>query len=292
VKTTVEFRLFERKAKEFLPTSVGQLLGGSVRVVKVSPGDPIYQLIGSADTDLRHRTGRTVIGSWQIRRTYSRREFAAAELLRADIVTVFEPPGELTGTAYDEGPACPICGAGRVQTTPLTLDLRHVQPGRDIDTQRVPRSKDIAKTIADEVVVSSRLAAILREYTGGDLGPVIDWRRKQLSPDWFQLGVSAPPVEVVTPTQYGIDPFDLDEAGEYRCPLGHTAGLNLLTELTLARSSWTGADFVATRHLTGKRSPSGGVLVPAPDYLVSQRLYQRLVAEDIKGFRFEVAHLA
>jgi hypothetical protein len=288
MKTTVEFRIDERDAREVLPDYAGRVLGGSVRAVKVLTDDPLYALIGQAEVERRRQGRFGFFTTYILRRTYSPDELAAAELLEAYPTAVFEPAGEETGTGYDETPACPICGAGRVQTTPLTLDLRRIQPGRDIDTQTIPRRKDIARTIADEVVVSSRLAAILREYTGVELGPVIDARRKQPSPDWFQLGVSAPPVEVVTPTQYGIDPFDLDEAGEYRCPLGHIAGLNVLSELTIARSSWTGADLVATRQLIGRRV---GLLVPSPLYLVSQRLYQRLVAEGIKGFTFEVAHL-
>jgi hypothetical protein len=290
MRTTVEFRIDERDAREVLPDSAGRILGsGLTRAVKVSTDDPLYALIGRAQVERRRQGLFGFFTSWILRRTYRPEELAAAELLEAYPTAVFEPPGEMTGTSYDETPACPICGAGRVQTTPLTLDLRRMQPGRDIDTQTIPRRKDIARTIAHEVVVSSRLAAILREYAGAALGPVIDARSKQPSPDWFQLGTSGQAVEMVAPTQFGMNPFDFDEAGEYRCPLGHIAGLNVLSELTIARSSWSGADLVATRQLIGRRV---GYLVPSPCYLVSQRLYQRLVAEGIKGFTFEVAHLA
>lgn len=290
MKTTVEFRIDERDAREVLPNDAGRILGsGTTRAVKVSTDDPLYALIGRTQVERRRQGHFGFFTSWILRRIYSPDELAAAELLEAYPMAVFEPAGEETGTGYDETPACPICGAGRVQTTPLTLDLRRIQPGRDIDTQTLPRRKDIARTIAHEVVVSSRLAAILREYEGAELGPVIDASRKQPSPDWFQLGTSGPPVEMIAPTQFGMNPFDFDEAGEYRCPLGHTAGLNVLSELTIARASWTGADLVATRQLIGRRV---GYLVPSPCYLVSQRLYQRLVAEGIKGFTFEVAHLA
>ncbi len=48
--------------------------------------------------------------------------------------------------------ACSICGAGRVQETELILDLR-----------KIPKSSDIARTIANEWVVSQRIVERLVE---------------------------------------------------------------------------------------------------------------------------------
>ena len=78
-------------------------------------------------------------------------------------------------------------------------------------------------------------------------------------------------IEAVAPTMYGNNPFDFDEEGEFRCPSGHVAGLNLLTELTLSRLSWSGDDIVATRQLAGIRE---GALVPEPSFLISPALFR------------------
>ena len=70
---------------------------------------------------------------------------------------------------------------------------------------------------------------------------------------------------------YGNNPFDFDEEGEFRCPSNHVAGLNLLTEMTLSRLSWSGDDIVATRQLAGIRE---GALVPEPSFLISPALFR------------------
>src|SRR6266513_2527414 len=43
---------------------------------------------------------------------------------------------------------------------------------------------------------------------------------------WYQLVVTAPRATVVSPTRFGIDPFDEDKQRQYVCPLGHTEGPN------------------------------------------------------------------
>jgi hypothetical protein len=85
-----------------------------------------------------------------IRRRYSRNDLAAADAFSLAILGGFEPPGELCGTVYDEASACPRCGAGVIQVSGLRLDLR-----------KAPRNKDIARTIADEWIVSQRLAKLM-----------------------------------------------------------------------------------------------------------------------------------
>lgn len=55
---------------------------------------------------------------------------------------------------------------------------------------------------------------------------------------WHQLRLVAPPVYVVSPTTFGIDPFDDDQLGVYRCPLGHVAGLNVISEVTIEIRGW------------------------------------------------------
>ena len=107
-------------------------------------------------------------------------------------------------------------------------------------------------------------------------------------PVWYQLVVTSSPVPIVPPTRAGIDPFDDDPDGEYRCPHGHVIGLNLLSEVSVARDQWDGSDVVCTSNMTGHRM---GLLVPAPCLLISPRFYQLLQKEKIKGYKTEIAYL-
>ena len=342
VKEYVEFRIPEEYASRFLGPHEGKRLGDRVRALEIATDDPRYQWIGNLQRQFREE-GKFFFLGWEIKRRYSRRELEAAELFCLWITAVFEPAGEQCGTVYDESTACPICGAGRTQVTNLILDLR-----------KVPKGKDIARTIAHEWIVSQRLAEILLDagMTGFELRPVrhraryedepvdltkvpsgrellrraqeagIDYgtwefnvwlnrpeerelldkadqehaellarraaRRSKPMPVWYQLVVSSTPVPTVSPTRFGIAPFDEDPEGRYRCPLGHVSGLSLLSEVWVPREAWDGSDIVCTKNLVGGRR---GVLVPRPLLLISPRLWRLLEARQIKGYEVEVAHL-
>lgn len=292
MRSKVEFRLAETDARTLLGPSVGRVLpSGLTRAVLVDEDDPAYQRIGAAHQQRRRRGDGGLFTSWIIRRTYNQTELKAAEIVKVEASAVFEPAGEECGTTYDESPSCVQCGAGRIQTSALALDMRRYQPERDIETQTLPRGVDVARTIADEVIISDRLAGLLRRVhaLGVSVAPVVDCRTGSQTRGWSQLRVTSPPVTTVAPTRYGIDPFDDDPTGEYRCPFGHVAGLNLLSEVTVSRRSWNGDDIVMTAQLTGRRA---GLLVPSPTLLASGRLYRLLAEAKVRGFRYEVAHLA
>ena len=103
---------------------------GKTRVVKVQPADDLFEEIREAE--LQRHTEGGLFYSWDVRRTYQRGELEGAELVHLIPTGAFEPVGEDCGTQYDESAACPYCGAGRVQTSPLALDLRRYQPDHDI----------------------------------------------------------------------------------------------------------------------------------------------------------------
>jgi len=105
---------------------------------------------------------------------------------------------------------------------------------------------------------------------------------------WYQLIALSEPAEIVAPTIAGCGPFDLDDAGVYRCPHGHSIGLNLLSELSIERCS-PGTDVVRTRQYVGARL---GVRRPSRALLVSQKVRHIVAALGLKGWRFEVAHVA
>lgn len=107
-------------------------------------------------------------------------------------------------------------------------------------------------------------------------------------PVWYQLVVTSRRVPVVPPTQAGIEPFDEDPEGRYRCPRSHLLGLSLLSELWLSREGWDGSDIACTAQAFGARM---GVFVPSPRLLISPRLRKLFEEHRIKGYRVEVAHL-
>lgn len=291
MRAVLELRIPEDRARDALTPDEGMHLGSPpfVRKLKIALDDP-----RALELD-------ALAMGWLITRTYSPQELDAAVLLHLVITSTFEPAGEECGTTYDESVAChyretetfPVsipggrsvdlieqrCGAGRKQSSDLRLDLR-----------RVPRSKDIARTIADEWVISDRFAALLEgiRATGFEARPVFQRSQHEPSRTWHQLTITAPSVDIVPPTLAGVRPSDLDSEGTYRCPLGHVIGLNLLSELTVSRRDRPKTDFAITRQYIGVRR---GLLAPAPLIVVSQRVREVIERNHIKGCRLEVAHL-
>lgn len=339
MRETIDLRVFETDADQYLGDDVGVRLGSTVRKLKLDSDDPLFEKIAGIKKELRQR-GQTWATGWSIQRKYTPGETASAELFRMNFTRVFEPAGELTGTSYDESGACSRCGVGRRMVTDLSLDLR-----------KVPKTADLARTIANEWIVSERFAGRLAEsgFTGVELRPVrhrgletpgsidlnavpsgrelvergkaeglslADWRftlwmfrpeqadlmrkieaetaerhaRRSRRPPpvtVYQLIITSR-VEVAAPTRFGIDPFNEDDAGEYRCTPCDLMGLNILSELSVVRESWNGSDFAVTKQLVGARM---GVLVPAPLIVVSPRVRELFIQHKLNGAEWEVAHL-
>jgi hypothetical protein len=276
MRETIEFRISEERVKTFLEPGLGTPIGyGTIKVV-LPIEDPRVRFIGDLNREFSKK-GRAFFTFWDIVRRYTRKELQAAELLLLLIRPTFEPEGEMYGTKYDESAACPRCGAGAPQLTDLHLDVR-----------RIPKNKDLAITIAGEIVVSARLVKALHKHgiTGAEYRPV---RHKTgaVVEEWRQLVVTSKAVDIVLPTHVGNNPFDLDEPGEYRCPLKHVAGLNRISELWVKRAGHDGSDWVRTRQLIGVRR---GVLRPEEQLLISPRLYRLLLELKAKRFEVEVAY--
>lgn len=122
--------------------------------------------------------------------------------------------------------------------------------------------------------------------------------------DWYQIVVTSRRVSTVQPTKFGIDPFNDDAGGEYRCTrlkrdkLGeHIAGCNILSEVHIDISTYDGSDIVCTRqrigwpNLVAKRSglgESGGGGTPL--MLISPRFRRVLMENNIRGWKVEVAY--
>lgn len=91
------------------------------------------------------------------------------------------------GTEYDFSNACPECGSGAVQTSPLILPAHSVPA----DWQVGPAESLILTTDAGEILVSDLLAGALREasVSGLELRQVISRKRRKPLP-WWQIVTS------------------------------------------------------------------------------------------------------
>lgn len=236
--------------------------------------------------DFRNRLLRdeaTVLGirgAILIDREYSEKELNAAQFLTLIIDSVFEPAGEDMGTEYDDSKACPKCGAGRVQRSPLRLNLHSI-----------PKNVEIARTISfDEWIVSESLADLLRKekVTGFQLQEVEHRGKRRPEKKWYQILVTGKAGNTVDPTRFGIDYLHPDPEGRFVCTQHFLSGLNILSEVFLRRDSVETVDVAATTNRFGLR---GGVLVPIPILVISQRLLQILSQHGIRGYKVEVAHL-
>jgi hypothetical protein len=282
MRETVEFRISEEKARRYLEPGDGKLLGRSTRKLVLDTNDIRYARVESLERELK-KQGSYFFTYWDIRRTYTKKEWEAAELCLLDITNAFEPEGEVCGTRYDESVACPHCCVGARQLNELRLV-----------PSSLPRGKDITRTIAySEILFSARLVDALREHgvTGARFLPVLSKSGRETLDSWFQLEVTSRPLEVAPATRFGVGPFDPDERGEYRCPLGHIPGLRILSELSVRREDWDGADVCAAKQYVGYRSRNGGAFRPYPLLLVSQRVRKLFGELKSKGFALEVAHL-
>jgi hypothetical protein len=275
---TCEFRVIEEFAERVFRPHEGRVLGGWIRQVEISTKDPRFAEVGRLQEELTRTIGRSFYHGWHIRRRYTSQELAAAELLQLCFTTGFEPTGEECGTQYDESVACPYCGSGGQQTSDLHLDVG-----------RLSRKRELTRTIADEVIVSQRLAQVLLQNgVGADLLGPVRTRKGSVSPEWSQLVTPPPILSAVPPTYAGTGPFGDPNSNESRCPVGHLLGLNMISELFVDRRTYDGSDLVATSQFVGVRR---GLLRPRRILCLSQKLWRAVELEELKGIQIEVVHL-
>lgn len=278
MKETLELRINYDYASLLFKADEGKNLGTSVKVVELSKEDPRYDQIPVIENQVQKKYDRSFFFGWEIKRKYGKKELEAAPLLYMKIKTTFEPAGEECGTVYYETTACKICGANRKQIGSLKLKK-----------SSIPK-KDIARTIAGEIVVSEKFTDSFKKrgLKGAVLEPVLF---EKGSSNNYQL-VAATEVDLSQNTVAGINPFDLSTGSEgevYKCPEGHTIGLNLLSEPHVLNSqSIKEHDFFASKQMIGVKR---GLLRPEPLYLCSQEFRKMVLEEKLKGFDFEIAHI-
>ena len=273
-----EFRVDEKYASLLLEETEGKKIGSSVRLLRIKTSDPRFVEIGRIQSRLRAEIGKPFFYGWNLERKPNREEINRAELFLLRTRGGVEPSGEECGTAYDEFSACPVCGSGALQVSPLFLDVR-----------RLPKNFDVVSTIAGEIVVSRRAVEALRRHgvRGVSFGEVRT-RSNTNTEEWFQLVVNSSDAIVSAQTLIGIDPFDQDSKGEYRCPLGDLVGLNLLSGVSIAASSGGDADIFASKHFIGWRS---GLLRPERLIFISAKVRNLMLAERLKPVGNEIVEL-
>lgn len=282
MKEKLEIRVGARESLLLFERYEGQLLGhSSVKKIQIDPSDPRYPEIGNLQKKLRAK-GSYFFSGWEFKRKYTKAETDNAKLFQFICLRRFEPTGEECGTIYDESTACPVCKSDAKQITPL-----HLRRGS------IPKTADFATTIArNEFIVSKRAVDLFKDHNvvGAEYAPVwLGNKSKVPSPDWFQLIVRSSTAEISSVTELGIEPFDKDEKGEYRCIHGHKAGLNIISELKLSNDRLPKVDFWQTRQFIGLRM---GLLRPFRIILVSQKIRKIIEANKLKGCLLEIAYLS
>jgi hypothetical protein len=274
---TYDVRLFGEVADRYLPVNLGRRSSIARRVV-VRESDPEFKLIARAVEEAEVRDGEKLVAGWRVRRRYTDEEMRASRLVLLRIDAVIEPSGEECGTVYLEASACRHCGAGAVQDGALFLRQRGLRRGRDVQ-----------RTLGGEVVVSRRVVDLMTKHgVSPDLfGEVyIAKRAIELSASYSQILTSQERVAASSHTRFGEHPFD--DRREGVCPAGDTAGLNILSELTVV----SGADIRAaglmhTDRFVGNRL---GLLRPERMIVMSQDLYRELLSAGVTGCSFERVH--
>jgi hypothetical protein len=288
MKEGFEFRVQKQYASRLFAPDEGKKLRWTklfgdkfvtVRKIELSADDPKFKRVGELNALIKKEPNGFFFAGWNIHRRYTADDVGRAKLFLLCQIATFEPAGEECGTQYDESAACPSCKSGAKQVSPLFLDWK-----------RIPKSKDLARTIAGEIVVSKRMVELFERYsiTGAKFGPVCHRPATSAeSKDWFQLLVKSCDAEVAAPTKMGVNPFDEDTTGQYRCSHGDLIGLARLSEVSIRRSSYNGSDIIASRQFAGTRR---GLLRPERFLLVSPKLQKVISEGKLVGCKFEVAH--
>jgi len=273
-----EFRIYDKYAHLLLRPDEGKRMG-IYRAIKILRDDPKFDQIKRLTERIRLEHNDYFFLYSNITRQYAKEELDNASLLQLKIATTFEPAGEECGTEYDETLACDICGTNRKQITPLKLRKGSIP------------KQDIARTIAGEVVVSEKLKENFQRYNlkGVTFDSILAGKSIL---NIYQPKVVSPELELSVKTIAGTNVFDLSHSSGteiYKCPKGHTIGLNLLSEAFVVNSpAISGYDFFVTKQKIGVNR---GLLRPQPLYICSQAFRQMVLKEKLSGFDFEVAHV-
>ena len=301
MKELVEFRIIMRYAHLLFRDDEGTNLGDSVKVVRIDKNDPRFNAIGELQKKARENNA-LFFTCFDYKRSYTETEINNAEWFLMFRTRHFEPTGEECGTIYDESSACPICGSGAKQLSPLKLKR-----------SSIPKA-DMAESIAwgDETIVSERFVNMVKDNNlkGMDFEPVISSANRGQKLNYYQVRPQCY-LDFSKKTVFGQTPFNL--SGEfpgctlegvqpdgtlvkkvippeiYKCPNGDNMGLRILSEVYIKTSPiLDDLDFFASKQTVGGR---GGVIRQHHLFFCSNRMMRLIKENNLKGFKFEIAHI-
>ena len=301
MKELVEFRIIMRYAHLLFRDDEGTNLGDSVKVVRIDKNDPRFNAIGELQKKARENNA-LFFTCFDYKRSYTETEINNAEWFLMFRTRHFEPTGEECGTIYDESSACPICGSGAKQLSPLKLKR-----------SSIPKA-DMAESIAwgDETIVSERFVNMVKDNNlkGMDFEPVISSANRGQKLNYYQVRPQCY-LDFSKKTVFGQTPFNLSgkvpgctlEGVQpdgtlvkkvippeiYKCPNGDNMGLRILSEVYIKTSPiLDDLDFFASKQTVGGR---GGVIRQHHLFFCSNRMMRLIKENNLKGFKFEVAHI-
>lgn len=278
MKEKIELRINSEFAHLLFKPNEGRNIGSSIKIVKLDTRDSRIRQIKSIAEKIEVKYDKAFYFGWKVVRKYSSNELKSTTHFQIKVKSTFEPTGAECGTVYDETIACKICGSGRQQVTPLYLKKGSIP------------QKDISKTIAGEIIVSEKFVNSYNQHAleGLEFKTVLINNKES---NWFQVTTNKI-VELSDQTLAGIDPFDLSTSNEgevYKCPKGHTIGLNILSEVYIKdHKILTQFDFFASKQEIGVKR---GLLRPTPIYVCSAKFRNMIVENKLTGFDFEIAHI-
>lgn len=249
----------------------------------VISGDLLNRLRDAAK--IARSRGILPYSSWFIERIPTRDEVDGTELFLLKVWNVLSTSGEDGGTRYVEGSACPICGAGAAHVPPFRLPAHYLR-----------RSAPICRTLDEKYILSNVVADGLSSCgcAGYRLEKIeTTVRRPSIERDSslsaFYLP-EAPTVVIGEQTRFGGSPIMTASPTSGPCPMGDTAGLNLLSQAYIQRNSWGGSDLVYSDKFVGARK-GPGMLRPGRLLFCSHRAMRCLSAFKLRNVRFEPAIL-
>ena len=274
MKELVEFRIIMRYAHLLFRDDEGTNLGDSVKVVRIDKNDPRFNAIG--DLQKKALENNNIFYSYyEYKRYYTDAEITNAKWFQIFQTRHFEPTGEECGTIYDESSACPICGSGAKQLSPLKLRK-----------SSIPKA-DMAVTIAwgDETIVSERFVEMVKDNSlkGMNFEPVFSQGQRAQKLNYYQVRPLYY-LDFATKTVFGQDPFNL--SGE--CPNGDNIPDILSEAYMRSNPVLKDLDFFASRQTVGGRV---GLIRPSHLFFCSNRMMKLIKENNLKGFKFEVAHI-
>ena len=274
MKELVEFRIIREYAHLLFRDDEGTNLGDSVKVVRIDKNDPRFNAIGELQKKALENND-IFYSYYEYKRYYTEAEIANAKWFQIFQTRHFEPTGEECGTIYDESSACPICGSGAKQLSPLRLRR-----------SSIPKA-DMAVTIAwgDETVVSERFVEMVRDNSlrGMNFEPVFSQGQQGMNLNYYQIQPQFY-LDFSTKTLFGKDPFHL--SGE--CPNGDNIPDILSEAYIRSNPVLEDLDFFASRQTVGGRL---GLIRPSHLFFCSNRMMRLIKENNLKGFKFEVAHV-